>query len=139
MKVGPKVGATERDSVKLIGQLGQVKLNKVNAFSVVDRSGMILTIETTIVKANDARAEHPGSRMQMDQYDEAQLAELMREQARRESYRPPPSEPVSETRIRSLTMIDNYDPLTMLNQEEVDLLVERRNRQLKLERFKTLG
>lgn len=108
--------------------VGKVKLKKVNAFSVVDqRTGLILAIETNITRANDARSEHPGSRVQMDQYDEEQLAELLHEQARRESHRPPQQRydlalPPRQV-IRSLTVVDGYDALTMLDQSEIDAVV----------------
>lgn len=93
------------------------------AFTVVDSSGLILGIRTDLTKANDLRDVHHGARVQMDRYQEDQLQEILREQAKRESYRPP--SPTSETRlsITSLTPYDGYDPLTMLTQEEIDLVV----------------
>lgn len=105
--------------------IGHMKLKKkVAAFSVVDSaSGLVLGIETSISKANDLRDKHRGSRVQMDQYDEDQLGQLLREQARRESI---PAPAVSETRISisSLTPADGYDPLTMLTQAEIDMVVK---------------
>lgn len=110
--------------------VGKRKLKKVNAYSVIDSTGLVLAVETDIDKAYDRTRELTGGRVQLDQFTEEQLADLKREQTRRESCRPPPT---SETRvaITSLTPLDGYDPLTMLSQAEVDLVV-RNLRSLRL-------